>query len=458
MAFNIPRLAKDQKILIRKKGWLLALAASGVCSLILQSSITPPFHNVPAESSLNIFKTIEVADQRNAVNSSFDEDRLSRILLDSDARVSDEFSIPEPLLNQTQFWFRVYTEFDSNKRIIHDSLRPQIIYDIVDVTEIMAQPAKFSWLNAQKAEKAVSKRVLEIRSKLQDMLSKKIDDMDPEQKGWLAQHDIHKGQQRKILSRALRNLRVQTGQKNFFEKGLSMSGRYLPGMEHIFREKGLPVELTRLPFVESSFVIGATSKVGAAGIWQFMPTVARQFMLVNDQIDERRNPWKSSEAAARLLKENHLILHKRWGLALTAYNHGPAGVRKAAKAVGSREIEKIVTSYRSKNFDFASANFYTCFLAALYAHSYRDLIWPDHSPEPSLEFESLKLKKNLRAQTLAESLGLESERILNFNPELDRVFKRNGIIPKGYRLFVPAEKKTIVQNAVANQSLEGSQD
>ncbi|RYF36199.1 MAG: hypothetical protein EOO38_28005, partial [Cytophagaceae bacterium] len=58
----------------------------------------------------------------------------------------------------------------------------------------------------------------------------------------------------------------------------------------------------------------------------------RKFMIVNDSIDERRSPFKASEAAARLLKENHLILRRSWPLAVTAWNHGPGGVRKAAKA------------------------------------------------------------------------------------------------------------------------------
>lgn len=382
------------------------------------------------------------------------DEKVDQILSDFENRVSKDFEIPSLIFNQTKFWFRIYTEFDANKKVIHDSLHPHIIYDVVDIGEIMAQPARFSWINAEKAQKFVSKRVAEIQAKLRKMARKKKEDMDDEELVWLSQFEEIKGSQAKIITQASQNLRVQTGQKNFFENGLTVSNRYLEGMEKIFREKNLPVELTRLPFVESSFVIGATSKVGAAGIWQFMPGIGRQFMMINDHIDERRNPWKATEAAAKLLKENHLILHKRWGLALTAYNHGPGGVKRAIEAVGSKDIEKIVKTYRSRNFDFASANFYTCFLAALYAHAYRDLIWPDHSYEPTLAFDSLKLKKSMKAQQLAQLLGLDSEKILHYNPELDRVFKRNLIVPQGYRIFLPSEAKELVQNSVAVKSLE----
>src|SRR5207253_2957861 len=100
------------------------------------------------------------------------------------------------------------------------------------------------------------------------------------------------------------------GQKNFFEEGLKISGAYFKEMENIFAKQKLPIELTRLPLVESSFNHFATSKDGAAGIWQFMGDTGRKFMLVNDQIDERRSPFKATEAAARLLKENHMILYR----------------------------------------------------------------------------------------------------------------------------------------------------
>jgi membrane-bound lytic murein transglycosylase D len=270
--------------------------------------------------------------------------------------------------------------------------------------------------------------------------------MSTQELSWLSQFEGIRGNQKKIILTSAQSLRVQTGQKDFFEGALATSGRYLDGMESIFKRKGLPIELTRLPFVESSFVIGATSKVGAAGIWQFMPGVGRQFMRVNDQVDERRSPWKATEAAAKLLKENFIILHKKWGLALTAYNHGPGGVRKAMERTGSQDIATIVRSYRSKSFDFASANFYTCFLAAVHAQMYRDMLWPDRLPDAALAYDSVLLKKAYRPRQLISMTGLSSEQILLYNPELDRSFRRNYVIPKGYRLFLPSEIKISMRN------------
>lgn len=360
-----------------------------------------------------------------------------QILIDFQSRIDGKFKIPELIFNQTKFWFRIYTEFDSTKKVIHDSLHPHIIYDVVDISEVLVAPARAQWLNVQKANRLVSNRVAEIRKKLRRMAIKKTEQLDEEEARWWDQLKDIKGPKKRVVSTAAASLRVQTGQKNFFENGLTLSGRYLDGMEQVFRQKGLPIELTRLPFVESSFVIGATSKVGAAGIWQFMPGIGRKFLMINDRFDERRNPWKASLAAAQLLKENHQILHKNWGLALTAYNHGPGGVRKAMQATGSREIAKIVRQYRSRNFDFASANFYTCFLAALHAYTYRDVIWPDHVIEPTLIYEKVKLSRSTRVKDLLRKSNLPSEEFLAYNPELDRSLRRNDIIPKGYQLLLP---------------------
>src|ERR1700710_2447178 len=97
-------------------------------------------------------------------------------------------------------------------------------------------------------------------------------------------------------------------------------------MEEEFRRLGLPTELTRLPFVESSFNVNARSRVGASGVWQFMRRTAKPYMKVNKDVDERNDPIKSTLASSRVLKQNYMMLDS-WPLALTGYNHGPYGVR-----------------------------------------------------------------------------------------------------------------------------------
>jgi membrane-bound lytic murein transglycosylase D len=430
----------------------LPLAESGV-----YKETAHPFWEPPATTqdslSMNWFEGIHIEPE---VAPQISNETPDQILSDFQHRINPDFQVPALLFNQTKFWFRVYTEFDSSKKIIHHSLHPHIVFDVVDVSDVLAQPTKARWLNTMKAEKMVSKRIAEVQQKLKKMARKDPKDMSEEELGWLEQLKEIKGNRKQILQTAAGSLRIQTGQKDFFMNGLSMSTRYLPGMEAIFQAKGLPVELTRLPFVESSFVIGATSKVGAAGIWQFMPGIGRKFMTVNDRIDERRNPFKATEAASKLLKENYTILHKDWGLALTAYNHGPEGVRKAMRAVGTRDIAKVVRSYRSKSFDFASSNFYTCFLAAMHAQMYHDLLFPDHRYEAAIEMDFVKLPRAVRAKEIMKVTGLDQDELLMYNPELDKVVRSNQFIPLGYRLFIPSAVKANFRTVVAEHDVKSS--
>ena len=100
-----------------------------------------------------------------------------------------------------------------------------------------------------------------------------------------------------------------------------------------------------LPHVESSFNAAAYSKVGAAGLWQFMRSTGRRYMRVDDAVDERLDPYRSTEAAAQLLAYNYRVLGS-WPLALTAYNHGAAGMRRAeGNPCGTDDYVKINRTY-----------------------------------------------------------------------------------------------------------------
>src|SRR5262249_22218674 len=129
------------------------------------------------------------------------------------------------------------------------------------------------------------------------------------------------GTRRRVLLQAAQNVRKQLGQRDFFRGGLMNSSRYLPYMEKQFQDMDLPVELTRMPFVESSFNEAAFSRVGASGIWQIMPRTGRAYLIVNQAIDERNSPLKASLMAARMLKQLQRST-KSWPLTITSYNHG----------------------------------------------------------------------------------------------------------------------------------------
>ena len=165
--------------------------------------------------------------------------------------------------------------------------------------------------------------------------------------------------------KAVEQVRFQGGIREAFRAGLVRSGAYLPVIEPIFERAGLPKELTLLPHVESSFRNDARSRSGAAGLWQFMPSTGRRFLRVNSRVDERHDVRLATIAATKLLRENYKLLGT-WPLAITAYNHGAWGMKKAVARTGTKDIGKIVHRYRGRAFGFASRNFYAEFLAAVH--------------------------------------------------------------------------------------------
>ncbi len=372
------------------------------------------------------------------------------VLDDHDERIDDQFAIPENLRDRAGFWFDVYSKYDANRRIIHHSRFPWVIYKVVDVTSIIEAPTpKFRWMRNMKADALVKAESNKIIAAIRALANGKSERHMNETELAVAQALSKLGDVRKHARLARGETRVQMGQRNFFKEGLEVSSRYLTTMENIFRAQKLPIELTRIPFVESSFNKHATSKVGATGIWQFMGNTGRKFMMVNDAIDERRSPFKATEAAARLLKENHLILHRKWPLAITAWNHGPGGIRRASKAAGSKDLGEIVKRYNSKTFDFASSNFYCEFLGALHAERYQNEIYGELEREATLDVQVVRVPRSIRASDVVRLSGLTEEEFLKLNPDLERGLATR--IPAGFRLHIPAHVTNAVERLLAGR-------
>lgn len=322
------------------------------------------------------------------------------VLRDFQGRISSYFQISDKIYPRVEFWFDVYTRYDSDIKLIHHEDYPWIIFRFVDTRneELKKKsPIRFEILSELQVKKEVKKIKSDLAILARVIRIKNTQLLSNDQTELLSKFELIPGDNVELkLKRAISKIRVQTGQKNFFMDGLVRSKELLPDMERIFMDHRLPIELTRLPFVESSFNYRATSKVGAAGLWQIMPHIGRHFFK-NSKVDQRRLVLPSTWAAAQILKENFLLL-KNWGLAITAYNHGPGGIRKALRKTGLSEIEDIVDLYETASFNFASQNFYSEFLAALYAQMYADHVFKE-IPMPELanqdiEIESVDLALN----------------------------------------------------------------
>jgi membrane-bound lytic murein transglycosylase D len=213
-------------------------------------------------------------------------------------------------------------------------------------------------------------------------------------------------------------------------------------MESEFRRLGLPTELTRLPFVESSFNEDARSKAGASGVWQIMPRTGLSYrMMVNDKIDERNSPLKATYVAGKPLHSyNHAL--GSWPLTITSYNHGIGNIQKAIKRARSRDLTEIIARYHRGDFKFASANYYTCFLAALYAEKYNELIFKDVPRQPLQEHEVIKLSGATGLTALQRRTGLDRKELLKYNLDLRSALRGNLHLPRGYELHLPPGYKS----------------
>jgi membrane-bound lytic murein transglycosylase D len=209
--------------------------------------------------------------------------------------------------------------------------------------------------------------VQRLRAKYQDILSALAAGISPEELGpegrmlwqtWACPCAPEE------LRRAAGSIRVQQGLREKVDEGIQRAQALLPRILAILQEHDVPVELAALPLVESTYNPQAYSKAGAVGLWQFIRSTGKRYLTITRARDDRRDPLRATQAAARLLRHNYEALGS-WPLAIVAYNHGREGVLTARAAVGSSAIEDIIARYTGPRFGFASKNFYAEFLAAL---------------------------------------------------------------------------------------------
>jgi membrane-bound lytic murein transglycosylase D len=373
-------------------------------------------------------------------------DLRGKILNDFGNRISSDFHIDDGLKERTKFWFDIYTRYGEAHHIIHHVLYPWIIFKVVDTSETLENGKGPRWLRRDRAEKLAQSEANKIRAALRRLAKRKdYSHLPPLEKMLFDKLMPLKGPRRKVLQIAAQNVRSQLGQKDFFQAGLVNSSRYLPYMEDEFKRRGLPTELTRMPFVESSFNEDARSKVGASGIWQIMPRTGKSYMIVNDQIDERNNPIKATAAAGRMLHSYHHALDS-WPLTITSWNHGIGNLEKAIRHAHSRDLAQIIARYHDGDFKFASSNFYTCFLAALYAEKYHELIFKEMPRQPLQEMEIVKLPGRTRIKYLQKLTGLDSKELIRYNLDLRTLIKSNGSLPRGFKIHLPPGAKDRMNN------------
>ena len=227
--------------------------------------------------------------------------------------------------------------------------------------------------------------------------------------------------------------------RQLVEEMLGLSLYYMPFFEQALEKEGVPLELKYLPVIESALNPDAVSRVGATGLWQFMLTTAKGLGLeVNSIIDERRDPIRSSEMAAKYLKQLYNI-YGDWSLAIASYNCGPGNVNKALRRAGGTA---------DKKKDFWDIYFYLpqetrgyvpAFIAANYVMTY----YKDHNLGKSLArrpilTDTIHVNKRVHFEQISAVLNIPMEELRVLNPQYRKDEIPGDIRP--YALTLPSQQ------------------
>lgn len=344
------------------------------------------------------------------------------------------------------FWRLVFTDVSSTQVVVHDNRYLGIVYEKFDIPAGATDSTRRRMMDAATAKyEGILKR----------LATGQRSGLASEEARVLA---LWSGRaSNDSLRAAAGRVRTQQGLADRFQQGLVRSGRWKEHIQLNLREAGVPESLAALPHVESSFDPGARSFVGAAGLWQFTAGTGRNYMRIDQVVDERRDPFLSSEAAARLLRSNYQSLQS-WPLAITAYNHGAGGMRRAVREMGTSDIESIVRNYQGPSFGFASRNFYVSFLAADEVDRNPQKFFGDIQSEPAERGMTIVLADHMRTDTLERTLGVSRETLRSYNPALlAPVWSGGKAVPRGFSLRVPegaVDAQAVARLAAADPAAE----
>ncbi len=338
---------------------------------------------------------------------------------------SGGFDEPREIEPMVAFWTNIYSVWDTDQVAFHDDRYLDVVYEVVYIT----QGDRRTWdlesnkikqnLRAIEHQQRYGGRLTAEQAKMAKMLKKA-------------------GGNQAIIGAADR-VRGQRGLKSRFREGILRSQAYLPYFRKVLRAKGMPEDLAFLPHVESSFQNNARSKVGASGMWQFMPGTARDYMMMrNNIIDSRFDPYIAAQGAAALLETNYRATGS-WAMALTAYNSGLGHMRRAKERYGT-DIGKIVWNYQEGAFKFASRNFYAEFLAARKIASNPRKYFPGirFNDNMASRIEGIRLRTPMRLTELAATTGLSKGVLIELNPAwLENIYTDRALIPSNYDIWLP---------------------
>ncbi len=219
--------------------------------------------------------------------------------------------------------------------------------------------------------------------------------------------------------------------RELLSRMLSLSEHYFPLFEQALDARGMPLELKYLPVIESALNATAVSRMGAAGLWQFMVATGRLYGLeINSLVDERMDPAKSTEAAVRFLADLYKM-YGDWHLAIAAYNCGSGNVNKAIRRSGGKRDFWAIYHHLPRE----TRGYVPIFIAANYAMNYAEAhgICPAVGDSPEW-IDTVMVTDRIHFEQLSAVLGIPKEKIQMLNPQYRREIIPGDIRPYALRL------------------------
>lgn len=335
---------------------------------------------------------------------------------------NQSFPCPDEIKDRVYFWVAIFSKYHDDQVVLHDAKEPWKVYDVID-TPLSCEQSGRTNNKIQKKREQIKTTLLSIYKK-----QKNQQPLSPLES---VLFDYFKDSDTKEFKKASKRVRCQNGLKSLFSKGIGVYNHYQKDIVNFLDQHNVSKDIQYLPFVESAYNPTAYSKVGAAGMWQIMPSTARKLGLtVNNTIDERFDPLKASKGAALYLKQSNDHLrtyitklgmtdhHLLGPFVITSYNYGVLGAKNMLKKVGLN-YSKILTDYKGKRSKTAVQNFYSSFLAARYVAIHRDKFFDTARLNANFNKPiKITMQKELTAKTLISFLNLDTTQFKSLNPIL----------------------------------------
>ena len=218
--------------------------------------------------------------------------------------------------------------------------------------------------------------------------------------------------------------------RKLVENMLGIGKYYFPMIDDILEKYGVPLEFRYLAIIESALNPKAVSRAGAAGMWQFMPSTGRMYGLeINSLVDERRDPYKSTVAAARYIKELYRI-YGDWHLAIAAYNCGPGTINRAIRRTGGKRNYWQIYN----NLPAETRSYVPIFIAANYVMNY----YRQHNLCPAevdlpVHTDTIEIKPRVPFRRISDVIGIPIDELEILNPQ----YRRDIVPGGGYVLRLP---------------------